>query len=59
MSNCRLILASQTHPTKPHWSDDNGREECWLKLGGAVADWMDPMDEKDWYDVDNIRDTEN
>ena len=29
--------------------DDNGREACWEEMGGAVVDWVHPLDENEWF----------
>ena len=53
MATNRLVIASQLCESKPGWRDDNGREACWMELGGVVVDWLDPMEENEWFDDDD------
>ena len=50
-SQCRMVIASQTCEPKG-WKDENGREQCWEKLGGLVAERVNPIDETKWFDND-------
>ena len=49
MTSSRLVIASKLCESKPTWLDDNGREACWKERGGAVVDWLRPMDENEWF----------
>ena len=53
MAASRLVIASQLCDSKPDWRDDNCREVCWVELGGVVVDWMDPIEENEWFDEDD------
>ena len=50
-SQCRMVIASQTCEPKG-WKDEKGRGQCWEKLGGLVAEWVNPIDETKWFDND-------
>ena len=52
----RMVIASQIYEPKG-WKDENGREKCWKSLGGAAAEWADPINEAKWFDKDNVHDT--
>ena len=49
MTAIRLVIASQLCESKPTWTDDNGREECWKAMGGLVVDWIRPLGENEWF----------
>ena len=53
----RMVLAAQLSEKKPFWLDENGREETWISLGGVVVDWLDPIEDADWFDKHNGPDT--
>ena len=48
-----MVIASQTCEPK-EWTDENGRDQRWKKLGGLAAEWANPIDESKWFDK-NIR----
>ena len=50
MPASRLEIASQLCESNPTRREDNGRETCWREMGGVVADWLGPMEDKEWFE---------
>ena len=46
-----MVIASQTCEVKG-WTGENGRDQCWKRLGGLAAEWVNPIDETKWFDND-------